>query len=108
MSSSAAPGSPARTRARSSANGAAASMANTGRKCQSWDCMIHAPARPASGDRLPAGGRFREDGRMAPHPDRLALLRAIAAAPDDDTPRLVYADWLDERGTTDADRARAE
>jgi uncharacterized protein (TIGR02996 family) len=28
--------------------------------------------------------------------DELALLRAIAAAPDDDTPRLVYADWLDE------------
>jgi uncharacterized protein (TIGR02996 family) len=42
------------------------------------------------------------------HPDRLALLRAIALAPDDDAPRLVYADWLDEFGTTDADRARAE
>jgi len=32
------------------------------------------------------------------------FLRAIAAAPDDDTPRLVYADWLDEHG----DPARAE
>jgi uncharacterized protein (TIGR02996 family) len=32
------------------------------------------------------------------HPDELALLRAIAAAPDDDTPRLVLADWLDEHG----------
>jgi uncharacterized protein (TIGR02996 family) len=30
--------------------------------------------------------------------DEQALLRAIAAAPDDDTPRLVYADWLDEHG----------
>jgi uncharacterized protein (TIGR02996 family) len=26
------------------------------------------------------------------------FLQAILAAPDDDTPRLVYADWLDERG----------
>lgn len=40
--------------------------------------------------------------------DRLALLRAILAAPDDDTPRLIYADWLDEHGTTDADEARVE
>lgn len=36
--------------------------------------------------------------------DEPALLAAVAAAPDDDTPRLVYADWLD-----DHDRpARAE
>jgi uncharacterized protein (TIGR02996 family) len=27
-----------------------------------------------------------------------AFLRAILAEPDDDTPRLVYADWLDEHG----------
>ena len=27
-----------------------------------------------------------------------ALLRAIAAMPDEDTPRLVYADYLDEEG----------
>jgi uncharacterized protein (TIGR02996 family) len=26
------------------------------------------------------------------------FLQAICADPDDDTPRLVYADWLDERG----------
>jgi uncharacterized protein (TIGR02996 family) len=32
-----------------------------------------------------------------------ALLEAILADPDDDSPRLIYADWLDERG--DADRA---
>ena len=32
-----------------------------------------------------------------------ALLRAVRAAPEDDTPRLVYADWLEERD--DADRA---
>jgi uncharacterized protein (TIGR02996 family) len=35
--------------------------------------------------------------------DRQALLRAIVEARDDDAPRLVYADWLDEHG--DAERA---
>jgi uncharacterized protein (TIGR02996 family) len=40
--------------------------------------------------------------------DGYALLRAIEADPDDDTPRLVYADWLDEHAESDADRARAE
>jgi uncharacterized protein (TIGR02996 family) len=30
--------------------------------------------------------------------DAAALLAAIRAAPDDDAPRLVYADWLDEHG----------
>jgi uncharacterized protein (TIGR02996 family) len=35
--------------------------------------------------------------------DETALLRAIAAHPDEDTPRLAYADWLDEHG--DANRA---
>lgn len=33
------------------------------------------------------------------------LLKAIVAEPDEDTPRLIYADWLDETGT---DPARAE
>jgi uncharacterized protein (TIGR02996 family) len=32
--------------------------------------------------------------------DRDALLAAICAAPDDDTPRLVFADWLDENGAS--------
>lgn len=36
-----------------------------------------------------------------------ALLRAIAANPDEDTPRLVFADYLDELGTPEA-AARAE
>src|SRR5690242_1443256 len=31
-------------------------------------------------------------------PDEEAFLRAICENPDDDLPRLVYADWLDERG----------
>lgn len=40
--------------------------------------------------------------------ERLALLRAILASPDEDTPRLMFADWLNEYGTTDADAARSE
>lgn len=31
--------------------------------------------------------------------ERFGFLGAIAAQPEDDTPRLVYADWLDERGS---------
>jgi uncharacterized protein (TIGR02996 family) len=33
--------------------------------------------------------------------DGEALLRAIVRAPEDDLPRLVYADWLDEAGHAD-------
>ena len=33
--------------------------------------------------------------------DETALLRAIAAHPDEDTPRLAYADFVEERGQTD-------
>ncbi|HJZ58942.1 MAG TPA: TIGR02996 domain-containing protein [Gemmataceae bacterium] len=36
-----------------------------------------------------------------------ALLKAIYAQPEEDTPRLVYADWLDEQGTP-AQTTRAE
>ena len=36
--------------------------------------------------------------------DAVALLAAIRQAPDDDAPRLVYADWLDEHGQ--AERAK--
>src|SRR5438477_12991110 len=45
---------------------------------------------------------------MTPDADRRAFLRAIADAPDDDAPRLLFADWLDEHAKSDADRARAE
>src|SRR6476659_8130049 len=38
--------------------------------------------------------------------DREALLRAVAANPDEDTPRLVYADLLDDLGG-EANAARA-
>lgn len=37
--------------------------------------------------------------------EREAFLRAIFDAPDDDLPRLVYADWLEERGEELAARA---
>ena len=40
--------------------------------------------------------------------DAPAFFRAIEAGSDDDTPRLVYADWLDENAAGAADRARAE
>ena len=33
--------------------------------------------------------------------DADAFLDAIFAQPDDDTPRLVYADWLEEHGHAD-------
>lgn len=39
--------------------------------------------------------------------DREAMLAAIRAAPDDDTVRLVYADWLDDHGSGDLDAATA-
>ncbi len=39
--------------------------------------------------------------------ERRALMAAIIANPDDDTPRLVFADWLQEHGD-EHDRARAE
>lgn len=40
---------------------------------------------------------------MSPPPGHEPFLRAICQAPDDDAPRLVFADWLDENG--DPDRA---
>ena len=39
--------------------------------------------------------------------DRNALMAAIAANPDEDTPRLALADWLEEHGNK-AEQARAE
>jgi uncharacterized protein (TIGR02996 family) len=33
--------------------------------------------------------------------EEAALLRAIIANPDEDTPRLVYSDWLDENDRHD-------
>jgi uncharacterized protein (TIGR02996 family) len=42
-----------------------------------------------------------------PRPELVALLDAVKDDPDDDTPRLVLADWLDEQGgALDAERAK--
>jgi uncharacterized protein (TIGR02996 family) len=40
--------------------------------------------------------------------DEQALLNAIRDNSEEDTPRLMYADWLDEHATNDTQRARAE
>jgi len=40
--------------------------------------------------------------------DSVAFHRLIAAAPDDDAPRLVYADWLEERGDPRGEFLRLE
>jgi uncharacterized protein (TIGR02996 family) len=40
--------------------------------------------------------------------DEAAFLRAIANAPEDDAPRLIYADWLEERGDPRAEYVRLE
>jgi uncharacterized protein (TIGR02996 family) len=40
--------------------------------------------------------------------DKQGLLEAICDQPEDDAPRLVLADWLEEYGTTPADQAWAE
>src|SRR5262249_36489686 len=40
--------------------------------------------------------------------DAQALLAEIAERPGDNTPRLVYADWLDEHGGEPEDHDRAE
>src|SRR5262249_9111694 len=45
--------------------------------------------------------------RQAVMTEREALLADAFENPDDDTPRLVFADWLDEHGG-DSDRALAE
>jgi uncharacterized protein (TIGR02996 family) len=39
-----------------------------------------------------------DSGRQGMTPQERGLLAEIAASPDDDAPRLVYADWLEERG----------
>jgi len=40
--------------------------------------------------------------------DDEAFIRAIVHAPGDDAPRLIYADWLDERGDARGEYLRAE
>jgi uncharacterized protein (TIGR02996 family) len=45
--------------------------------------------------------------KAAPDP-KAGFLADILAHPADDTPRLIFADWLDEHGPTESYRARAE
>lgn len=40
--------------------------------------------------------------------DRLSLIQAVNLNPHEDTPRLIYADYLDENATSDRDRIQAE
>src|SRR4051794_39662892 len=54
--------------------------------------------------------RSKSDAAPALNPDLLALLAGCRAAPADDTPRLILADWLDENADSagiPADDARA-
>ena len=54
----------------------------------------------------------RVGGELSPHLERLfgpeegAFLRAAFAAPDDAAPRLIYADWLEERDDPRAELVR--
>lgn len=45
-------------------------------------------------------GRAMAD-RLEDYEQHASLMAAIVAAPDDDLPRLVYADWLDEIGRSE-------
>ncbi len=48
-------------------------------------------------------------GRLLGQPSmRDTFLADILAHPEDDTPRLIYADWLDDNATSEAERARTE
>jgi uncharacterized protein (TIGR02996 family) len=56
-------------------------------------------AIPPSPAPVPVAAAYTSDGDN--------MLRAVLAAPEDDAPRLEYADWLDERGQA-GDTERAE
>lgn len=80
------------------------------RKLKLWDCdNLHAP--PASALKRRFGKRVEvhveeRPRRAKPRPDvatRAAFMADIRAAPDDDSPRLIYADWLHDHG--DPERA---
>src|SRR5262245_55153491 len=53
------------------------------------------------------GRRSGPAGKEVAMTEEGALLQAILDAPDEDVPRLVYADWLEERGAAQSS-ARAE
>jgi uncharacterized protein (TIGR02996 family) len=43
---------------------------------------------------------FANENHMSAAREERAFLEAIIGAPDDDVPRLIFADWLDEQGET--------
>jgi uncharacterized protein (TIGR02996 family) len=71
-----------------------------------YDRHLHlwmASGRVVLAEEFRRAGMERADGRFTPHleavfgPEEGAFLRAIYADQADSAPRLVYADWLDER-----------
>jgi uncharacterized protein (TIGR02996 family) len=68
--------------------------------------------RVVAAEEMDGTGRCRVGGELTPHletiygPEESAFLRACFAAPDDAAPRLVYADWLDERHDPRAEAVR--
>src|SRR5437764_549926 len=70
--------------------------------CRNSPCRAHSGWQ--TGSPLGRGRGIVVSARIAHHParlamsDRLGLLQAILEAPDDDAPRLVYADWLEDHG----------
>jgi uncharacterized protein (TIGR02996 family) len=46
------------------------------------------------------------EGIMIRDPQEMAFINTIRAAPDDDSPRQVYADWLEEQGDSRAEFLR--
>src|SRR4051812_21677721 len=51
----------------------------------------------------------RSTGARSPMSEERALLRQVAREPDDDAPRLVYADWLEDHGRAErAELIRAQ
>jgi uncharacterized protein (TIGR02996 family) len=65
-------------------------------------------ARFSLGPRAPVDAQ-RRSSLLSEDGEKVAFLTAITAQPDDDTARLVYADWLTEKGDADqADFIRAQ
>jgi uncharacterized protein (TIGR02996 family) len=75
------------------------------RKLEMWDCdNLHTPVCNALklrfGKRVTvhAAERPRRPRRRPDAATRAAFLADIRARPEDDSPRLIYADWLDDHG----------
>jgi uncharacterized protein (TIGR02996 family) len=75
-----------------------------GRRPNRGPSPASAPTARRSSSPTPAGAERPRWAAVASADDQNQLLRAICEDPDDDTARLVYADWLDEHD----DPTRAE